>query len=117
MATEKYLIKHHYANDNMNILEIKRTDLSDDRPKSEIYRWIIYIYGKLQSLALVSQEKTSDKIENRTFDQGILIFKQDTAVYRDLSGYEHHLNKQHNASKPILRKILVFLTIDESNDI
>lgn len=80
---------YHFANENIDIIEIKRTDLPSDIDKSQQYFWLKYEQqtGDLSRLNFVSMQVSAES-EERVFDEGLLHFNSEQALYTDLDTFD-----------------------------
>ncbi|MES2830036.1 MAG: hypothetical protein V4687_17900 [Bacteroidota bacterium] len=73
---------YHLENGTLAILEIKQTNLPDQAPKSDVYKWLCLDKksGKIIQLIFNSMDASGD-IEERYFEQGYLKFNQETGTF------------------------------------
>lgn len=70
---------YYFMNEKQVVLEIKRTDLGDDVPKSEKYQWLSIVDSKITPLTFKSmrEEKVEDRLMSiREFEEAELRFDQ-----------------------------------------
>ncbi|MGY4385007.1 hypothetical protein ACVWYN_002043 [Pedobacter sp. UYP24] len=73
---------YHLENGSISILEIKQTDMPDQAPKSDTYKWLCVdkASGKIIQLTFNSMDASGD-IEERYFEQGYLKFNNETGTF------------------------------------
>ncbi|MFP5081333.1 hypothetical protein [Pedobacter sp. JCM 36344] len=93
---------YYLENGSLSILEIKRTDLSEDADISDVYKWLQVDKFSFQvSLLSFRSMDSSDNVEERFFDQGYLKINKDegTFIEKFNSGL-HNLKNQSNREIP-----------------
>ena len=85
-----------FENQEIYILEIKRSDMPSDAIKSDIYKWMLIDKNNLHITPLEFLSMTSvDLTEERFFRQGYLSFDSDQAVYiRESSSVQNILRRK-----------------------
>jgi hypothetical protein len=94
--TLKYL-----ENGTLSILEIKRTDLSEDADLTDIYKWLQVDKNSFEvsTMAFRSMD-SSDNVEERFFDQGYLKINSVEGTFIEKFNSRLHNLKNH-ASKDL----------------
>lgn len=85
-----------FENQDIYILEIKRSDLPSDAVKSDIYKWMLIDKNNLHIIPLEFLSMTSaGPIEERFFRQAYLSFDSDQAIYiRESSSVQNILRRK-----------------------
>jgi hypothetical protein len=85
-----------FENQDIYILEIKRSDLPSDAVKSDIYKWMLIDKNNVHITALEFLAMTSaGPTEERFFRQGYLSFDSDQAIYiRESSSVQNILRRK-----------------------
>src|SRR4051812_9199225 len=83
-----------FSSPDWEVMEIKRTDLSESSPLSDVYKWLVIRkrFGKVWPLDFKSMSK-DERGEARTFEEGALEFNELRANFNFL-GEEHQLIRQ-----------------------
>jgi hypothetical protein len=91
-----------FENQEIYILEIKRSDMPSDAIKSDIYKWMLIDKNNLHITPLEFLSMTSiDLTEERFFRQGYLSFDTDQAVYiRESSSVQNILRRKEIGDLP-----------------
>ena len=90
----------YFMNENIQIVEVKRTDIDESSDKSLLYHWLVLAAGcdKAEKLHFVSMGKEDVKgieINVRTFEEGELRFDENWAKF--LYNGEGHIVVKENA--------------------
>lgn len=85
---------YFFGNQQILILEIKRTDLSSDSVKADTYKWLLVEKSTEQIIQLdFLAMHTTNGAEERFFRQGYLSFDTNQAVYiREASSVQEFLD-------------------------
>ncbi|MNX86750.1 hypothetical protein D3C86_1186470 [compost metagenome] len=93
---------YYLENPDHCIMEIKRTDLTEDADISEIFRWLILDKKtkQIQSLTFRSMD-SSGEVQERFFEQGYLKFNDQSATYIEkFNSAQHQLDTHIPATLP-----------------
>ncbi|MDQ1089714.1 hypothetical protein [Siphonobacter sp. SORGH_AS_1065] len=86
---EAFDILYYFTNQAISIIEVKRTDLANATDKSQVYFWLKWEHGRdeISRLNFVSMQVSSDS-EERVFEEGLLHFNTEQALYTDLDTFD-----------------------------
>ena len=91
---------NYLENGTLSILEIRRTDLSEDADRSDVYKWlqIDKFSFEVSPMAFRSMD-SSDNVEERFFDQGYLKINKDQGTFIEkfnsgLHNLKNHISKE-----------------------
>ena len=77
-----FICLYHLESDLLSILEIKRTDLPAESPKSDIYKWLCYDKASDTIVQLIfNASDSSEDVQERYFEQGYLKFNQQSGTF------------------------------------
>ncbi len=87
--TTDFQVLFYFSNENTSIVEIKRTDLPQETDRNQRYYWLTYneASAEMNRLNFVSMQVSSDS-EERVFEEGLLHFNQEQALYTDLDSFD-----------------------------
>ncbi len=87
--TIDFQVLFYFSNENTSIIEIKRLDLPQETDRNQRYYWLTYheASGAMERLHFVSMQVSSDS-EERVFEEGLLHFNQEQALYTDLDSFD-----------------------------
>jgi hypothetical protein len=87
---------YYLENGTLSILEIKRTDLSEDAERSEVYKWLQVNKFSFEVSAMSFRSMdSSDNVEERFFDQGYLKINRDQGTFIEKFNSGLHNLKNH----------------------
>lgn len=90
--SELFKCLYSFENDQIYVLEIRRTDLALDSDKSELYRWLLFNKDSLEVTPLIFLSMDSNALsQERFFKQGYLSFDSEKAVFIHESSSEQHV--------------------------
>lgn len=102
----------HLLDETMDLVEIKRLDLPDEKNPNQLYYWLLIRETQLQRLTFVSMIR-NEISQERVFEEGLLHFDTEMALYTDLDTLEtHRLAVQNRAilSDALEKRIQNYLT-------
>ncbi|MEJ7559595.1 MAG: hypothetical protein WKF66_14900 [Pedobacter sp.] len=91
---------YYLENGTLSIVEIKRTDLSEDADRTDVYKWLqVDKYSfEVSPLSFRSMD-SSDHVEERFFDQGYLKINQDQGTFIEKFNSALHNLKNHTSKE------------------
>jgi hypothetical protein len=80
-------ILFYLENDEIALVEIKRTDRSEETDKSKVFFWLLFRKpsGEIEKLDFVSMKSEKEE-EERVFRQGKLSFNPTSGLYKTVKG-------------------------------
>jgi hypothetical protein len=95
-----FKILYYLENGTLSIVEIKRTDLSEDADLGDVYKWLQVDKFSFQvsQLAFRSMD-SSDNVEERFFDQGYLKINKDQGTFIEKFNSGLHNLKNHTSKE------------------
>jgi hypothetical protein len=91
---------YYLENGTLSILEIKRTDLSEDAERSEVYKWLQVDKFSFEVSPLAFRySDSSDNVEERFFDQGYLKINRDQGTFIEKFNSGLHNLKNHASTE------------------
>lgn len=107
-------ILFYLENEEIALIEIKRTDSPEELDKSKVYFWLLFkkLSGEIEKLDFVSM-KSEEEREERVFGQGKLNFGSGSGFYETKSKKQmlKNLTGKH-LPEGISEKIMIFLSGD-----
>ncbi|RZK48698.1 MAG: hypothetical protein EOO99_09260 [Pedobacter sp.] len=97
-----FICLYFLENSENYVLEIKRTDLSEEADLSDIYKWmrITKDFTSIQPLTFRSMDSSLD-VEERYFEEGYLKFNQTAGTFIEkYNSAQHHLTPKGKESVP-----------------
>ncbi|PMD91455.1 hypothetical protein BWI97_21785 [Siphonobacter sp. BAB-5405] len=79
----------HLLDETIDLIEIKRLDLPDEKDPSQLYYWLLIRDTQIQRLTFVSMTR-NETSQERVFEEGLLHFDTEMALYTDLDTLETH---------------------------
>ena len=94
---------YFFENQQIIILELKRTDLPSEAIKSDLYKWLLIDRESAQIRPLdFLSVKSGEHQQERFFRQGYLSFDAEHAVYiRESSSVQNTLTSKHPEQIPL----------------
>ncbi len=71
----QFKVLYYFSSLELNLIEIKRTDLPEGSALSDVFVWLAIQNGKMTKLKFVSMNKRATD-EDRTFKQGKFLFNK-----------------------------------------
>ncbi|PQA55481.1 hypothetical protein [Siphonobacter curvatus] len=102
----------HLLDETIDLVEIKRLDLPDEKDRSQLYYWLLIRDTQVQRLTFVSMTR-NETSQERVFEEGLLHFDTEMALYTDLDSLAtHRLAVQNPAilSEALEKRIQNYLT-------
>jgi len=113
---QKFTCLFFLENDELQVIEIKRTDLNENAEISDRYKWLTIDKRTAEVDQLTfSASDSSGEIEERYFEEGYLKFNSETGTFIEkFNSAQHSLLRKPNAQVPEQLRDLIETYIDSS---